>query len=262
MNTKLSGAQLVLVPITKVGCNQFPYVENLRNRIIKYVDFYGATYLPDTTETGVTSTTNMFVTLANEYGNEEFIKNLPLERFNYTQTQGIRQQVGRKISLQNSYVFCQASGNVGKVAAFVVWYDLPEYSARNHTDNIVTDSITVPLTTAVRYNQFPDSDRMSNKRFRRILVAAPTLTPDYQTGIAYANLANLYVTLRKGSYAICQNLPIMYLYQINMLQKTEFQNILFDFQSSYITIGGQGTIPSVATDYVGKSVFLNLQYEK
>lgn len=262
MNTKLSGAQLVVVPITHVGRNQFPYVENLRNRNIKFVDFYPATYLPDTTDNGVTTTANMFVTFSNKYGNEEFIRNLPLERLNYTQTQGVRQQVGREISLSDSYVDCHDANCVGKLAAFVMWYDLPEYSQRNKTDNIVTDSITIPLTTAIRYNQLPDSDRMSNKRFRRLLVSSPTLTPDYQTGLPYARLANLYITLRKGSYAICQNLPIMYLYQINMLQKTEFQNILFDFQSSYITIGGAGTIPNVGADYVGKSVFMNLQYEK
>lgn len=34
MNTKLSGAQMVLVPITRVGKNYFPLVENLRNRYI------------------------------------------------------------------------------------------------------------------------------------------------------------------------------------------------------------------------------------
>lgn len=262
MNTKISGAQLVLVPITQLGRNKFPFLENIRGRMIKYVDFYPATYLPDTDAAGVTSTTNMYITIANEYGNTEVIRNLPLERLNYIQTQGVRQIVNQKISLTDCYVDCQNSAMVGKTAAFVMWYDLPEYTQRNTTDTLVTDSVSVPLTTSVRYNKLPDSERMTGKRFRRLLVAAPSVTPDYQTGIAYANLSNLYITLRKGSFNIVENLPIMLLYQLNMLQKTEFQNIIFDFQSSYITIGGAGTIPSVSTDYVGKSVFLNLQYEK
>ena len=37
MNTKLSGAQLVLVPITRLGANFLPLVENLRGRVIKFI---------------------------------------------------------------------------------------------------------------------------------------------------------------------------------------------------------------------------------
>lgn len=262
MNTKLSGAQMVLVPIERVGKNKFPYVENLRGRIIKYIDFYGATYLPGTATQGVISTSDMYVTVMDEFGNQRLHSELPLERLNYTQTLGVRQAIFNKISLRDCYVNCQDASNVGKFAAFVFWYDLPEFSQRNMTDAVMTDNISIPLTTATRYNKLPDEERMAGKRFRRILTAAPSVTPDLQTGIAYADLANLYLTLRKGSYMVCENLPIMLLYQLNMIQKSEFQNIIFDFQSSYITIGGAGTIPSVATDYIGKSVFLNLQYEK
>ena len=49
MNTKLSGAQLVLVPITKVGRNYLPEVQYLNGRMIKYIDFYPANYLPGIT---------------------------------------------------------------------------------------------------------------------------------------------------------------------------------------------------------------------
>ena len=46
-----------------------------------------------------------------------------------------------------------------------------------------------------------------------------------------------------------------------MLEKSEWANIIFDFQNSFVTIGGANTIPNVSTDYIGKSVFINLQYE-
>jgi hypothetical protein len=54
----------------------------------------------------------------------------------------------------------------------------------------------------------------------------------------------------------------MMLYQLAMIQRSEFQNIIFDFQSSFLTIGGAGSIPNVDSDYIGKSVFFNMQYEK
>lgn len=262
MNTKLSGAQLVLVPIQRKGRNYLPFVENLNRRIIKYVDFAPAQYLPDTTATGTTSTDNMYITIFDKYGNTELQRDLPMERINYKDTLGIRNPIFNRVRLDASYIDCQNEDMVGTTAALVFWYDLPEYSKANSTDTLIIDSVSVPLTTYSGYNLFPDSDRMVGKRFRRILLSAPRRTPDLHTGVEEAQLQNIYLTLRKGSYCIAENLPISLLYQLKMLQKTEFQNIIFDFHSSYLTIGGAGTIPNVKTDYVGKSVFMNLQYEK
>lgn len=262
MNTKLSGAQLVLVPIQRLGRNYFPFVENINRRIIKYIDFAPAQYLPDTDKTGTTSTDNMYITVLDAVGNSEIQRNLPLERLNYKQTLGIRNPLFSKINLEASYVDCQNENMVGTTAAFVFWYDLPEYSSRNTTDTLITDSVSIPLVTYIRYNQFPDSDRMVGKRFRRLLLSAPSVTPDLHTGITLEQTQNIYLTLRKGSYCIVDNLPLSLLYQLQMLTKTEFQNIIFDFQASYLTIGGAGTISNVQADYIGKSVFMNLQYEK
>lgn len=262
MNTKLSGAQLVLVPIKRVGVNKFPFVENIRTRYVKYLDFFPTNYLPNTSDAGCTASTDMYVTLFDEYGNTKLQDAMPMERYDYTKTLGNRMPVMAKLSLDDCYIDCKNAAMVGKTAAFLFWYDLPEYSARNTTDVVITDSVSIPLTTAIRYNKLPDEDRMANKRFRRILAGTPTITPDYQTGVTLAQMQNLYLTLCKGSYIVAENLPIALLYQMQTLWKSEFANIKFDFQSSYITIGGAGTIPNVTTDYVGKSVFLNMQYEK
>ena len=262
MNTKLSGAQLVLVEIKRLGRNYFPFVENINRRVIKFIDFYPSTYLPGVAgAVGLNSTTDMYVTIANEYGTEELHRELPLARLNYVATMGTRTPIMSKVALQSTYIDCQDASQIGKVAAMIFWYDLPEYSARNTTDTLITDAISVPLTTEIRYNQLPDTDRLTGKRFRRLLLGTPTVTPDLQTGLDANKLGNCYLTLRKGTYNILENLPLPILWQLGMLEKTEFQNIIFDFQNSYITIGGAGTIPNVQTDYIGKSVFLNLQYE-
>ena len=260
MNKKLSGAQLVLVPIVRVGQNKFPFVENIKRRYIKYIDFYPATYLPGTPDTGTTSTADMFVTIYNSVGNTQIIRDLPLERFNYKQTLGIRQQIGSYISLSDCYVNCLDAANVGTVAAFIFWYDLPEFSERNTTDNTCMDFVSIPVTNPTRYNMFPDEDKLVGKRFRRILSSAPTTTPDYKNSLTAAQLENVYLTLRKGSYNVLENVPVAMLNQLQMLEKSEFQNIIFDFNSSYIMIGGAGTIPNVVADYVGKAVFLNMEY--
>lgn len=261
MNTKLSGAQLVLVPITKMGENHFPLVQYLRGRMIKFIDFCPTDYLPETTERGVQSSADMFVSLKNEQGNEFIHYELPLDRLDYVQTLGVRQPIFAKMSLPDCYVNCQDASNIGKVAAFMVYYDLPEYSKANSSDKVYTDAISVELTTETRYNLFPDIDRLTGKRFRRILLGNPTVTPDLIAGLDASKLGNCFLTLRKGSYNVVENMPLPILWQLGMLEKSEWANIVFDFQNCFITIGGAGTIPNVQTDYIGKSVFLNLQYE-
>lgn len=262
MNTKLSGAQLVLVEITRMGKNYFPLVQYLRGRMIKFIDFCQTSYLPGVANNvGLTDTSDMFVSITNEQGNLYTHYEMPLERFDYAATLGVRQPIYNKIGLDYCYIDCQNASNVGKIAAFMFYYDLPEYSARNASDKVVTDSASIPLITATRYNPLPDLDRLNGKRFRRILLGMPSVTPDYQSCLTQAQLANCYLTLRKGSYNVVENMPLLLLYQLQMLEKSEWANIIFDFQDSYITIGGAGTIPNVNTLYVGKSVFINLQYE-
>ena len=261
-NKKLSGAKAVLVPIRTMGKNPLPYVEDLKNRYIKYIDFYPCNYLPDTDAAGANSSTDLFLTLQTQYGNEYLVNAMPMERFDYTVTTGLRQAVSAKINLQSSFIDCQNASLVGKVALLVFWYDLPEYSRANKSESVITDALTIPLTTAIRHNIFPDEERMANKRFRRILLGTPTTTPDFATGLTLAQLQNIYITLRKGSYNVIENLPIVYLYQIQAYDKSEFANIVFDFLGSFLTIGGGNTIPNVQTDYIGKAVFINLVYEK
>ena len=262
MNSKLSGAQLVLVEIKRVGKNYLPLVQYLQGKMIKYIDFCPTTYLPGIgNAVGMSSTNNMYMTIRNEQGNADIHYEMPLERFDYISTLGVRQPIGSKISLPNSYIDCQDANQVGKIAALMFYYDLPNYSARNTTDTLITDAFSVQLTTATRYNALPDTDRLNGKRFRRILLGVPTVTPDLNTGLTTAQLANCYLTLRKGTYNVVENMPLPLLYQLQMLEKSEWANIIFDFQNSYITIGGAGTIPNVNTDYIGKSVFFNLQYE-
>ena len=262
MNCKLSGAQMVLVPITKMGENRFPWVENIRSRFIKFIDFYGCRYLPNTSDVGLTTTEDLFVTIKNSAGNTELIRNLPLARFDYTQTLGIRQPIFCNIALSDCVVNCQNEDAVGTTAAFIFWYDLPEFSQKNTTKQLITDSVSIPLTTPVGRNTFPDLDRMAGKRFRRILLGVTSKTPDLYRGLGNDELKNVYMTLRKGSYNVLENVPVMLMWQMAMLQKSEFQNIIFDFQNSYLTVGGAGNIQSFDEDYKNNSVFLNMQYEK
>lgn len=261
MNTKLSGAQLVLVPITQMGRNVFPYIEHIANRVVKYIDFAPAALLPRTTAAGLQTTQDLTVTIFDESGTKEIHRQLPLERLDYSATTGIRQPIFKKIQMDSCYIDCQNPAAVGKVAALVFWYDLPQYSAANNSKStdLQTDAIEIPITNITQFNVLPDTDRLTGKRFRKILLGVPSVTPDKNTGLSTAELQNCYLTLQKGTYKVLADVPVSLLYQLQMSEKTEFANIIFDFQSSYVTVGGAGAV--TPSDYVGKYIFMNLQYE-
>lgn len=249
----------MLVPIRTMGRNYLPYIEHIDKRIIKYIDFAPCALLPNTTATGLTTTTDMYITIMDENGTKELHKQLPLERINYAQTIGVRQPICKRIAMDSCYIDCQNQAAVGTTAALVFWYELPQYSAANSNKDVQTDSIEIPITNVTQYNVLPDTDRLTGRRFRRILLGRPSVTPDGNTGMGAVELENCFLSLCKGSYRILADVPLMLLYQLQMLEKTEFQNIIFDFQSSYVTIGGAGTV--TPSDYVGKYIFMNLQYE-
>ena len=145
MNQKLSGAQMVFVPITKIGDNKFPWVENIRSRFIKYIDFYGCRYLPGTQKAGLTTTDSMFVTIKNAAGNTELVRNLPLARFDYTQTLGIRQPIFSNIALSDCVVNCQNEDAVGTVIGRLEGKNpnAPVIMTGSHFDTVKTGGKTV-----------------------------------------------------------------------------------------------------------------------
>ena len=250
---------MVLAPITQVGRNYLPYIEHIDGRVIKYIDFVPTSLLPNTTAPGLNSTTDIFITIFDHTGTKEIHKQLPLERLSYVDTLGVRQPINRRVAMDSCFIDCQDQNMVGTTAALVFWYELPQYSQANKSDVVLTDSIEIPITNVVQYNPLPDADRLTGKRFRKILLGIPTVTPNKNSGLGTTELENCFVTLRKGSYRILADVPVKLLYQLQMLEKTEFQNIVFDFDSSFITVGGGGT--ANPTDYVGKYIFFNLQYE-
>ena len=259
MNKKISGAKMVLVPIRQTGKNYLPFVEDLKNRYIKFIDFHKTAYLPEVSDPGVASYTDgtLYLTLNNEVGNLVLFNHMPVESFDYTRTSGVRQLIGAKLSLQNCYIECSDASQIGKTVALIFYYDLPQFSARNSADMLITDYVSVPITTNVFRNQFPDIERMTGKRFRLINALPTSTTPDFETGLS-TGFDEVYLTIRKGSYNVIENLPLMVLWQVFMLEKLEFANIICDLNSCYLVVGGAGT----GNNYTGKSVFFNLSYEK
>ena len=257
LQKRVSGTKTVIVPIERVGRNSLPYVEDLRDRYIKYIDFCAVNSLPYSSDTPVTDSSSYLLSLAGRNGNVYDIQDVPLGKFDLTLNWGIRPAIMRRLSLQDSYLTCTDSDEVGKYAVLVFYYDEPQFAARNTTTDVAVNALEVSIVRALSPNQFPDNRTMVGKRFRALCFTPVSVTPTYKTGFTYEECRDLYVSLYKGNYAIVDTLPLMCLYAVNMVEPLEFANIQFDFTNSYILVGGGG----VNTDYIGRSLLLNAAYE-
>lgn len=255
---KVSGSKTVLVPISKVGNNYFPFIEDLKDKYIKYIDTVIMTVLtPNESGTPVSDNTDLFLTLNSKSGNVHTTKDMPLIRYDVASNLGVRVPVMQKISLQNSYILNEDPTKVGKYVILVFWYDEQSYSARNITTNTLVDGFSIPIITNTGKNAMPDNRTMTGKRFRKLYVTYPTLTPTLGSGITSLQAQSLYVTFQKSGYALIENLPLPLLFQIPNLEFIEFANIIFDFTYSYIQVGGIS-----GSGFTGKEVFINAEYEQ
>lgn len=254
---KVSGCKTVIVPISTLGNNYFPFIEDLKDKYIKYVDtVIMNTLTPNVSGTPVADTTDLFMTLASKSGNLHTTKDMPLLRYDVATNLGVRVPICQKISLQNSYILNEDANKVGQYVILVFWYDEPMYSARNITTNTMVDGFSIPIITNTGKNAMPDNRTMTGKRFRKLYVTYPTLTPTLGDGITDVQAKSLYVTFQKSGYALIENLPLPLLFQIPNLEFIEFANIIFDFTYSYVQVGGIG-----GTGFTGKEVFINAEYE-
>lgn len=254
---KVSGSKTVVLTINKLGSNHLPFIEDLKDKYIKYID----TVIMDVALPGVSTTTvsdneDLFLTLASKSGNIYTTKNMPLVRYDVETNLGVRVPIMQKISLQNSYVTNEDPTKIGQSVILVFWYDEPGYSARNKTTETLIDGFAIPIITNTGKNKMPDNRTMNNKRFRKFFVTYPGNTPTLGTGITKSQADSLYITFQKSGYALLENLPLKLLFQLSNLDFIEFANIIFDFTYSYAQVGGIS-----GTGFTGSEIFINCEYE-
>lgn len=257
MLKKISGSKTVLVKINNLGKNNLPFIEDLKDKQIKYIDVVAVTSLPYISANCISNFDTAYLTLADKTGNKFPYLNIPLLQYMTVYNQGVKPFIGSVISLQNSYVTVTDSSDLGKYVVLVFWYDNVSYSQRNTTLDLSIDAFEVPIISATMKNQLPDNRTMVGKRFRRLFSSFPDVTASFKTGITYTDSKDLYLSLYKGNYAVIDTLPICLLYDQFLYEKLELSNIIFDFTNSFILVGGNGSGSSL----IGKTVFLNAEYE-
>lgn len=273
MENIITGAKTITVAINKLGENFLPYNEELKDKVIRYIDVVPMGLLPQSNGDVFTDFENCTLTLADFNGNSYFAYNVPLDRYNPIKTGGVRLPINKKISLQNSYIFvAENNAQIGNSVVVVVYYEDEFYSYPNTTNDLAVDAVEVKINSLDFNNMLPDNRTLVGKRIRGLALPDVTLTPSFTKSVNKILINNKwgYITLQKNNYVILDHLPLFLLLEPYYLSSLQFRNIELDLINSYITIGGSTAkineifgenAQLIIDDLLAGSVFLNVLYE-
>ena len=267
----ISNSKTIFVPINKVGRNYFPYVKELQDKKIKFIDIVSSYYdFLFAQQEVVTSDSNMFITLSDKQGNL-FYDNIDIANFRPQYRLGQRNTIERNLILQNCFIEAPIL-NSPKVVAVTFYWDENNVKQSNKKTYKETIELLINPTSSANKNftiKFPDIRNIAGKRIRSIRaveVGGSTISPSgYPTWFAGWNTADpqsvysIYLTLVNGNNVIVDHLDTKLLTDLLSVDPIEFNDILINFPDSYITFEAKyGSNNNIPTDV--RSIPLIIEY--
>lgn len=231
-----SGAKMIEIPINRIGRNYFPDVQDLYGRKIQTITLYQhAIPLSDTGAYIEASDVEAWsINLTANGSTYEFL-NVPATEFLIDNTLGKPIEIGHQLLLENCYIDAQTLTKSGKLIA-VVWFETDDqYKVKATTDLSDYNSFDIYVSLGAGYrNYFPDNRDMAGKHFRGFNYNSEMTTTPYGTTAADLLGAATYISFIKGTYAIMERVPLVHFQQMDWIQRQKFDNIIFDFENSYL----------------------------
>lgn len=253
MNKLVSGAIGVEVPLLQnVSRIYFPDVVDLRKKRIKHIDMCSSQIISTTPKGNAVypyAAESMFLTLVENATKTELVKSLPVTELNQN---GNRMYINKVVDLPRCYVDISAIDNAEREynsLYFVIWFDEPRVWG-NVSDNDKLEIMPLEITLKGSRTYFDTNNTLKNRRFQNLLLSFPSITPHGNDGITKPHAVNKYLTLKRGNLEFFQRVPILYFYQSEDYYFLRLQDIIFDFQTSYIE-----SMETTADDL--KTVFFN-----
>lgn len=248
-NKLVSGAYGIEVQVTgnKVF---FPEIQQLRNKRIKHIDVFNSALLPKTPsgKNIMSDIANNYITIRESNTSLELIQNLSMALLNQN---GARLFINKIIDFQNSYFEYRGSESItNKSLYFVFWYDEPAaWSLLNGRGRTAIKNLQLTLNGTRTY--FSENLDLKDRKIQNMYLMYPSYTPNGLEALSGAFVQNKFITLSRNNVEFFYRVPLRVFYQGSDYYPLRLQNIMFDFQSSYIE-----SLTTTANDL--KTVFMNV----
>lgn len=247
----VNGAIGVSVYNLKQGRNFLPFISDLKDRVIKYIDVvYDIT---DTSDVAINATLEtMTLSLCKKDTNEYVFDGVSAENFCPMKRYGMRQFIGYKLDLEKSFLNADSYA-IGK-NTFLVFYYQDEHGMNPSSACSKVSSSPVYFGSSTM-NYFPENRTLVDKHFTGIHPPVATLTAD-GTSTSMSEIQGMFINLVRGSNMFVRNVPLALLARTyQMVNYIAFDGVQIDFTNSFIQLA-----PSSVSSCDGYGLVLDYVY--
>lgn len=235
----------------KHGRNFLPFIADLKDRVIKYIDVvYGIT---DTSDVQINAPLELLtLSLCKKDTNEMVFDEVGAQNFDPWTKYGVRQFVGYKVDLEKSFITADANA-VGENTFLVFYYQDDKIPQPNSLVKKLSSSSVYFGSSTMNY--FPENRTLADKSFTGIFPPIAYLTDNGEVS-SLSYLDGMFINLVRESNMFVRNVPLSLLFRTyEMVNFIAFDGIQIDFTNSFIQIA-----PSYVAQCSGYGIVLNFEY--
>lgn len=247
----VNGAIGVSIYNLKQGRNFLPFIADLKDRVVKYIDVVSD--ITDTSDVPIDATPDLLtLSLCKKDTNDYVYDEVSCANFDPLSKFGVRQLVGYKLDLEKSFITAD-SNSVGS-NTFIVFYYQDEKPFSPIPCKKVSSSPVYFGTSTINYLQ--ENRTLADKVFTGIFPPIAEMT-DNGTITAQYEIQNMFLNLVKGSDMFVRNVPlVMFFRSYNMVNYLSFDGIQIDFTNSFVQVA-----PNAVPVCSGLGLVLNFEYQ-
>lgn len=231
----VNGAIGVAIPNLKEGRNYLPYISELKDRTIKYIDVCYNIYTRDYAIGALPA--DYALSLCKKGTSDLVYDNVSAVEFTPSVNNGRRQFVGYQLDLEKSFLNVDPMG-VGQNAFLVFYYEDDKGVRTQDKENLPTRKSTSGVPLGVGFNSYFQENRTINdKHFTGIY---PTYSAFNNSGMVnlLGDYAWSYLTINlvRGSDIFFRNVPVICLLREGFYSEgcIVFDGIQIDFTNSFL----------------------------
>lgn len=255
----VNGAVGVSMRNLRNGQNYFPYIAELKDRVIKYIDIFCAMDSTAYDVDGESMDANPYsstLSLRKKDTVNLVVDNVSCVEYCPMLQNGKRKFVGYKIDLEKSYI-STASDDAGANMFVVFYYEDEKPNAVTNPKNfkISTSGVNLGVGTT---NFFEDNRTLADKRFTQIYPSFSTFTQKGEQAILSPNeWGSMFVNLVKDNNIFVKNVPLSLLMTGSSFWYGHivFDGVQIDFTRSYLQ-----ACASKQANFKGYPVVLGFKY--
>lgn len=255
----VNGAIGITMRNLREGKNYLPYIAELKDRVIKYIDIFSPLSYSAYDTNGNYLDANPFsnaLSLCKKDTVDFVVDNVSCVEYCPMLQSGQRKLVGYKIDLTKSFITTD-SHDIGSNLFMVFYYEDEKPNSVTNPKNfrISTSEVNFSFGTM---NFFKDNRTLADKRFTQIYPSSSKFTQNGDQNILSPSAwCSMFVNLVKANNIFVKNVPLILLAytQEYWYGKIVFDGVQFDFTNSYIQ-----TCDAEQANFKDYSVVLGFKY--